>query len=117
MKVNYSPPTTNEYMECLQMGRGIPVYSGSVIQRGYGIGGIFRNLASGLLPLLPKVGKVLARTALGVGADTLRGVPFSKSIKKRTLETGKQVILGKRVKRQKKRPVKRIRKSDVFGSQ
>ena len=115
MRINYLPPSTEEYMNCLQVGGGVPVYSGSVLQRGYGIGGLFRGLARGLIPLLPKIGKTIAKTALTVASDKLKGVPVSQSIKKRTLETGRDMLFGKRIKKQRKRPVKRIRKADVFG--
>ena len=68
-------PTCDQYVECLQSGSGIPVYSGTIQQRGYGVGGLFRRLASGLLPLLPRIGKAVASTALGVVSDKMRGVP------------------------------------------
>ena len=56
-------PTCDKYMECLQSGSGIPVYSGTILQRGYGVRGLFRRLASGLLPLLQRIGKAVASTA------------------------------------------------------
>ena len=49
-------PTCDQYVEWLQSGSGIHVYSGTIMQRGYGVGGLFRRLASGLLPLLPRIG-------------------------------------------------------------
>ena len=60
---------------------GIPVYSGTIMQRGYGVGGLFRRLASGLLPLLPRIGKAVASTALGVVSDKMRGGTFIRGIK------------------------------------
>ena len=51
------------------------------MQRGYGIGGLFRGLATSLLPLLPKVEKFVAKTALGVAADKFTAIPTSKSLK------------------------------------
>lgn len=111
-------PTFEDYCACLQRGGGIPVYSGTVLQRGYGIGGIFRGLANGLIPLLPKIGKIVGKTALAVAADKMSGVPFSKSLKNRGLETGKR-LLSDAVKNKQKRtrkPVKRIRKTDAFGA-
>ena len=59
-KVSFS--TCGQYVECLQSGSGMPVYSGTIMQRGYGVGGLFRRLASGLLPLLPIIGKAVAST-------------------------------------------------------
>ena len=51
------------------------------MQRGYRIGGVYRGLATSLLPLLPKVSKFVAKTASGVAADRLAGIPISKSVK------------------------------------
>ena len=97
------------------------------MQRGYGIGGLFKALASTLLPLLPKVGKFIAKTALGVAGDKLAGVPLSKSIRKRTAAAGKKFIIDaiskppptrramKRNKRSRPQTRKRIRTADVFG--
>ena len=69
-------------MACLQSGSGIPVYSGTIMQRGYGVGGLFRRLASGLLTLLPRIGKTVMSIALGVANDKMRGVPLSEALKK-----------------------------------
>ena len=116
-------PTCDQYVECLQSGSGIPVYSGTIMQRGYGVGGLFRRLASGLLPLLPRIGKAVASTALGVVSDKMRGVPLSEALKKRGLEAGKKLLFNRKpakrkktVKRRTRTVNKRIRKSDVFGS-
>ena len=68
-------PTCDQYVECLQSGSGIPVYSGTIMQRGYGVGRLFRRLASSLLPLLPRKEKAVAPTALGVAIDNMRGIP------------------------------------------
>ena len=91
-------------MECLQSGSGIPVFSGTIMQRGYGVGGLFRRLASGLLPLLPRIGKAVASTALGVVSDKMRGVPLSEALKKRGLEAGKTMLFNRKTceKKEKK---------------
>ena len=100
-------PTCDQYVECLQSGSGIPVYSGTIMQRGYGVGGLFRRLASGLLPLLPIIGKAVASTALGVVSDKMRGVPLSEALKKRGLEAGKKLLFNRKPAK-RKRTVKRI---------
>ncbi len=127
MKTMYHHPSCEEYTACLQRG-GSPFYSGSVMQRGYGIGGIFRGLATSLLPLLPKVGKFMAKTAVGVAADRLAGIPVAKSIKKRSAVQGRKLLLNaisnpqrkmtsvKRNKRRGPKAVKRIRTSGAFGA-
>ena len=65
------------------------------MQRGYGVGGLFRRLASGLLPFLPRIGKAVASTALGVVSDKMRGVPLSEALKKR-LEAGKKLLFNRK---------------------
>ena len=114
-------------MTCLQRGGGL-YYGGSIMQRGYGIGGLFRGLATTLLPLLPKVGKFVAKTALGVASDKLAGIPLSKAVKKRSTAAGKKMIMNaltnivrpksavKRNKRRRTTGVKRIRTTDAFGT-
>ncbi len=129
MKVQLHRPSCDDYVACLQKG-GSPFYSGSVMQRGHGIGGLFRSLASSLLPLLPKVGKFVAKTALGVASDKLAGIPLSRSVKKRATTAGKKMILDaisnrpaatttrpvKRNKRKRTTTSKRIRRTDAFGT-
>ena len=51
------------------------------MQRGYGVGGLFRRLASGLLLVLPRIGKDVASTALEVVRNKMRGVPLSEALK------------------------------------
>ena len=110
-------PTCDQYVECLQSGSGIPVYSGTRMRRGYGVGGLFRRLASGLLPLLPRIGKAVASTALVVVSDKMRGVPLSEALKKRGLEAGQKLLFNRKpakrkenVKRRTRTVNKRIRK-------
>ena len=95
-------PTCDRYVECLQRGSGIPMYSGTIMQRGYGVGGLFRRLASGLLPLLPRIGKAVASTALGVVSDKMRGVTLSEALKKRGLEAGEKSCLTGNLRKEKK---------------
>ena len=66
------------------------------MQRGYGVGGLFRRLASGLLSLLPRIGKTVASTALGVVSDKMRGVPLSEALKKRGLEACKILLFNRK---------------------
>ena len=112
-------PTCQQYQACLQRGNGVPVYSGTIMQRGYGVGGIFRRLFNGLIPLLPSIGKA----ALGVASDKMIGIPLSRALKKRGLQAGKDMLLRTTKQRKNKTVKKRsqgnrrgIRNSDVFGS-
>ena len=102
-------PTCDQYVECLHSGSGIPVYSGTIMQRGYGVGGLFRRLASGLLPLLPRIGKAVVSTALGVVSDKMRGVPLSEALKKRGLEAGKKLLFNRKPAKRKKTVKRRTR--------
>lgn len=114
--IDVTHPSCEQYEACLQSGNGMPVYSGTIMQRGYGVGGLFRRLASGILPLLPTIGKA----ALGVASDKMSGIPLSKALQKRSLAAGKELLVRstrrKRNKTTKRKPVVRSRKSDVFGS-
>ena len=88
-------------------GRPVPfssgkVYSGTIMQRGYGVGGLFRRLASGVLPLLPRIGKAVASTALGVVSDKMRGVPLSEALQKRGLEAGKKLLFNRKPAKKEK---------------
>ena len=56
------------------------MYSEAIMERGYGVGGLFRRLARGLLPLLYIIGKAISSTALGVANDKMRGVPLSEAL-------------------------------------
>ena len=85
-------PTFDQYVACLQSGSGIPVYSGTITPRGYEVRGLFRRLASGLLPLLPRIRKYVVYTVLGVVSDKMRGVPLSEALKS-GLEAGKNGCL------------------------
>ena len=126
MRAKVYHPTCEEYTSCLQRG-GLPVYSGTVMQRGYGIGGIFKGLASFLIPLLPGLGKAVVKTAIRVVNDKMPGVPLSQSIKRRSMATGKSMILNaisnrkpSAQRRRNKRPSSRrnsgIRSTDAFGA-
>ena len=72
------------------------------MQSGYGVGGLFRRLASGLLPLLPRIGKAVASTALGIVSDKMRGAPLSEALKQRGLEAGKNCCLSGNPRKEKK---------------
>lgn len=124
--IEVAHPSCEQYQACLQRGGGsVPVYSGTIMQRGYGFGGLFRRLANGLIPLLPSIGKA----ALGVASDKMSGIPLSRALKTRSLQAGKDMLLRtaaattnaprkkrKSVKRRAPISGRRIRKSDVFGS-
>ena len=81
------------------------------MQRGYGVGELFRRLVSGLLPLLPRLGKAVASTALGVVSDKMRGVPLPEALKKHGLEAGKNCCLTGNLRKEEKTVKRRTRTS------
>ena len=91
--VPFSSGNVTVFLHFKQSGSGIPVYFGTIMQRGYGVGGLFRRLASGLLSLLPRIRQVLASTALEVVSDKMGDIPSSEALKKRGLEAGKKIVI------------------------
>ena len=82
-----------------QAGNGLPYFVGSPYQKGYGLGGIFRNIFKWIMPIVREhalpvaksVGKELLRTATNVAQDTLNGEEFGQSTKKRLKESFKNI--------------------------
>lgn len=78
-----------------QAGNGLPYFQGSPYQRGYGLGGIFRNIFKWVMPIVREhafpiaksVGKELFRTATNVAQDTLNGNDPKESVKHRLKES------------------------------
>lgn len=66
-----SPHSYNDYY-LHQVGRGVPVFSGGVVQRGYGIGGLlargFRAALPLLKPLIKRGGQTLMKKAFKAGS-------------------------------------------------
>ena len=82
---------TDHYLR-QQRGGNIAGFRGARIQRGYGIGGIFKSLARFAIPLFKQsakaVGKRALKAATKVGQDVLEGKNVTESVKAR----GKQAI-------------------------
>jgi hypothetical protein len=68
-----------------QRGGNIPGLRGARMQRGYGIGGIFKSLARYAIPLFKQgakvVGKRALQTATEVGQDVLQGNNVKEAFK------------------------------------
>ena len=96
MSPRYDPPSASQYRACLkcQTGGGIPYFDGSVYQRGYGIGGMFRSLITGLMPLIPKLKSIAGRTVAKIAGDHFSGLPIKRSIKKHGLRAGRSLLLA-----------------------
>ena len=62
----------------------MPVYSGAPYQRGYGLGGVMKNIMRRATPLLKHAGRQALRTGISVVAKGIMGGPKRKrSSKKR----------------------------------
>ncbi|CAF1037516.1 unnamed protein product [Brachionus calyciflorus] len=71
---------------------GLPYFQGSLYQKGYGLGGIFRRIFKYIMPIVRKnaipavktVGKELLKSAANVVNDSLSGEDLKSSLKKKT---------------------------------
>jgi hypothetical protein len=98
-----------------QRGGNIAGFHGARMQRGYGIGGIFKILARYAIPLFKQGAKVVGKRALQaateVGQDVLQGKNVKEAFKSRGKQAAsdvvenatKKVITGKRRKKGIKR--------------
>ena len=67
---------------------GIPIFRAEPLQRGYGLGGLFRGLYRSVKPTLKKGLATIGKRALKAGADILEDVvvnktPIKQAVKKR----------------------------------
>jgi len=129
---------TQHYTEHYQTGSGLPHYRGQLYQKGYGLGGFFRNLFRSAMPLFTKglktVGKEALRTGTLIASNVLSGENFKSAAKQRTKEAGKvlaqkairkaQSMVGSgKYKRKRKlvnpfisRSTKKRKARDIFGA-
>lgn len=108
-----------------------PVFRGMDIQRGYGLGGIFKKFFSWIMPIVREhalpvtktIGKEMLKGAINVANDSLEGKNVKESAKSRTkevLNNLKETQLGKGYKRKQKKiklhqkPKKLKRSKDIF---
>ena len=79
-----------------QLGYGLPAYRGVVMQREYGLGGLFRGLmravTSHIKQGLKQVGKGALQTGLQVMSDVSEGKNLKSSLKERALENATEFI-------------------------
>ena len=82
----------------LQRGGNVSFYHGPVLQRGYGLGSIFKSVARSVMPSLKEIGK----SALTTGLEVLQDVAKGKNIKtaaKKHLEENSVAFLDDTVSR------------------
>ena len=61
-------------------------YRGPVLQRGYGIGSVFKSVARSVMPSLKEIGKSALTTGLEVLQDVAKGENIKTAAKKRLKE-------------------------------
>ena len=86
----------------LQKGGGFPsaVYRGPVLQRGYGIGNMFRSMARSVMPALKQGLKTFGKTALQTGLEVMQDVSNGENVKtaaKRRLKQNTLSLLDRTV--------------------
>ena len=59
-----------------------------MLQRGYGLGSIFKNVATGVMPSLKEIGESALTTGLEVLQDVAKGENIKTAAKKRLKENG-----------------------------
>ena len=64
-----------------QHGAGLPVFRGSAIQKGYGLGGLFRGLLQTAAPVLKQGLISVGKSAMKAGVETLSDVARGENVK------------------------------------
>ena len=70
----------------LQRGGNVPFYRGPVLQRGYGLGSIFKSVARSVMPSLKEIRKSALTSGLEVLQDVVKGEYIKSAAKKRLKE-------------------------------
>ena len=97
----------------LQRGGNVPFYRGPVLQRGYGLGSIFKSVARSVMPSSKEIGTSAFTAGLEVLQDVAKGENIKTAAKKR-LKENTLAFLDDTVSRMAPRKsikVARIRKS------
>lgn len=86
-----------QYGGYVQSGKGaFPVFRGSRMQRGYGIGSLLSGMFRAAVPLLRKgaqaLGKQALRTGIQVGRDVLSGQMVGDSVKRQVTQGAKKMV-------------------------
>ena len=91
MRIVY--PSADDVAGAMLGSGDIPVYSGSLSQKGYGIGGLLRGIASKIMPIFfAKAKSALGNAALGVVKDTVSGVPITEALKTHAAAEGRKIL-------------------------
>ena len=92
------PDKDQELLDVLpkrQSGGSPRVFRGPVLQRGYGLGNMFKSLSRNLMPTLKEGMKALGKSALHTSLDVLHveGRIFKESAKRRMKEQGMRLLM------------------------
>ena len=82
----------------IQYGNGMNVFRGSSLQKGYGLGGLFKGLARTFAPAIKRGLINVGKHALQTGAEALNdyshGADFKQALQSRAGKKFKQIITG-----------------------
>ena len=94
-----------------QSGSGLPAFRGGVMQKGYGLGGIFKGIMRSVAPQLKQGLAVVGKRALKTGLETLGDVAAGNNLKtslKRRAQQNLHDIVNKQVPIKRKTKPKKI---------
>lgn len=108
----------------------LKVFRGPAMQKGYGVGGLFKGLARSFAPVLKRglvaAGKKALKTGVEVLNDVSQGKNIKKSIKNRAMENVQDIFSSIKASPKKKTTTRKRsltkkgtktkrRKTDIFG--
>lgn len=108
----------------LNQASGIPVFRGSIYQRGYGLGNAFRRFISWAIPILKEyglpvvksVGKEIISNVASIANEAIDGRNIKESAKEKFKTSLEKIQQGKGIKKRKqiKQRKQKTRKLDIF---
>jgi hypothetical protein len=119
-----------EYYQDQAKNNGLQVFKGSMYQRGYGFGDVFREFFRWIVPIIKKnatsvlqnVGKEIVKSASNIANDTIEGKNFKDSFNENVARSMSNIedTYGKGYKRKKnnkksshKKKIKKLK--DIFN--
>jgi hypothetical protein len=73
-----------------QRGHGLPYFAGAHVQRGHGLGGLFKSLGAALLPVLKSGAKFAGKELLSSGGQVISDVLEGRNVMDSLRQRGKQ---------------------------
>ena len=75
-----------------QRGGNLPGFQGTRLQRGYGIGSIFKSIARYAIPIVKRAAQAIGRRTLRGAADVAQDVASGKGVRQSFRNRGDEVI-------------------------